>query len=36
MSSDMNRDTGEKILHERALALAREQGGIGIWGNGWT
>lgn len=27
MSSDMNRDTGEKILHERALALAREQGG---------
>lgn len=27
MPSDMSRDTYETILHERALALAREQGG---------
>jgi purine-binding chemotaxis protein CheW len=27
MSSDVNRDTDEQILHERAVALARERGG---------
>lgn len=34
MSSAMDPDTHKKILHERAVALAREQGGGTIWGNG--